>query len=71
MLLLGVDQPVDDFRDYLKFADIELYNRLVARSLELGIRLTPNRGRIYLSTQHTEADIQKTLQIFETIFSEF
>jgi glutamate-1-semialdehyde 2,1-aminomutase len=71
MLLLGIDQPVDDFRDYLKFADSERYNRLVARSLELGIRLTPNRGRIYLSTQHTETDIQKTLQIIETIFSEF
>ncbi|MCO7128158.1 aspartate aminotransferase family protein [Sporolactobacillus shoreicorticis] len=71
MLLLGVDRPVDDFRDYLRFADIERYNYLVARSLELGLRLTPNRGRIYLSTQHSEADIQKTLLIIENIFSEW
>jgi glutamate-1-semialdehyde 2,1-aminomutase len=71
MLLLGVDQSVNDFRDYLKFADSELYNHLVVRSLELGIRLTPNRGRIYLSTEHSEADIQKTLQIIETIFAEW
>lgn len=71
LLELGVDHPLNDFRECLTSIDQELYDRFVMRCLELGVRFTPNRGRIYLSTEHTEEDIQRTLNVIEKVFSEF
>jgi glutamate-1-semialdehyde 2,1-aminomutase len=47
------------------------YDRFVIRLLQYGIRFTPKRGRIYLSTQHTPKDIDQTLGAVEKVFSEF
>lgn len=69
ILEFGINQPLSDFRDCLTRLDNERYDQFVIQSLELGVRFTPNRGRIYISTEHTEEDIEKTLQVVEKTFS--
>lgn len=66
----GVDYPVKDFRDCLANVDYPLYNELFLKTTEYGVRITSARGRLYLSTAHTEEDIDKTLEVFEQILSE-
>ena len=69
-LQTGIDYPVKDFRDCLANVDYSLYNQLFLRMTEYGIRITSARGRLYLSTAHTEADIDQTIAVFEQILSE-
>lgn len=68
---IGVDYSVKDFRDVLSNVDREKYNKLFLKTSEYGVRITSSRGRIYLSTAHTEEDIDKTLKVFDQVFSEF
>ena len=69
-LQTSIDYPVKDFRDCLANVDYSLYNQLFLRMTEYGIRITSARGRLYLSTAHTEADIDQTIAVFEQILSE-
>jgi glutamate-1-semialdehyde 2,1-aminomutase len=69
-LQMGMERPAESFRDYLQNVDSEKYNRIFLKATKYGVRLTYSRGRIYLSTAHTEEDIEKTLAVFDQIFSE-
>lgn len=70
IIVFGMSNSPEDFRDYIEKADVEFYEQFVKKSKEYGIRFTSRRGRIYLSTKHTEGDIIKTLEVIEQIFSE-
>ena len=65
---LGIDRAPEDFRDCLKNVDKDSYDKLYLLATQYGVRLTSARGRIYISTAHTEEDISKTLKIFDYIF---
>ena len=69
-MLFGVKDPVEDFRDCLENLDYEFYNKVAQLSKEYGLRLTPKRGRMYLSTEHTEKEIDKTVAILKQVFAE-
>jgi glutamate-1-semialdehyde 2,1-aminomutase len=70
ILVFGMNKPAADFREFLEQAALLRYQQFVKKAREYGVRFTARRGRIYLSTQHTEADIQKTLQVIEQVFAE-
>jgi len=70
MLILGMNSSPKDFRDYIENADIEIYEKFVNKAKEYGVRFTSRRGRIYLSTEHNEDDIIRTLKVIEQVFSE-
>lgn len=70
ILMFGLKNGADDFRHYLTAADIAYYDLVVRKAREYGVRLTARRGRLYLSTEHSEADIAQTLQVMEQIFAE-
>lgn len=70
VLVFGMSKPAKDFREFLEKADSERYQLFVKKAREYGIRFTAKRGRIYLSTQHTEADIRRTLQVIAQVFTE-
>ena len=65
---LGIDRAPEDFRDCLENVDKDSYDKLYLLATQYGVRLTSARGRIYISTAHTEEDIDKTLKIFDYIF---
>lgn len=65
---IGIDRAPEDFRDCLKNVDKESYDKLYLLARDYGIRLTSARGRIYISTAHTEEDIDKTLEVFDYVF---
>lgn len=64
------EDPITDLRDCIARCDTKTYDRLYLKAREQGIRLTYKRGRIYISTAHTEEDIDTTLEIFDRIFAE-
>lgn len=65
---IGIDRAPEDYRDCLMNVDQEAYDKLFLLARDYGIRLTSARGRIYLSTAHTEEDIDKTLEVFDYVF---
>lgn len=65
---LTADEPLRDLRDLLARCRVDLYDRIWAYARERGVRLTPRRGRIYLSTAHTEQDIDRTLEVMDAAF---
>ncbi|MBR3641649.1 MAG: aminotransferase class III-fold pyridoxal phosphate-dependent enzyme, partial [Oscillibacter sp.] len=69
-LYFGFDDDVDDLRDWIGHADVAFYQRFVQRMESYGVRMTSKRGRIYLSTQHTNEDIAKTLDIADQVLGE-
>ncbi|RZI92822.1 MAG: aspartate aminotransferase family protein [Microbacterium sp.] len=64
---LGVDQiaTTDDFFA----ADTALYDHVAVEMLRRGIFLMPG-GRLYLSTAHTDEQIEKTITAFADVFAE-
>ena len=70
LIMFGVDRPVDDIRDYIENSDVAFYNQFFVKAKEYGVRLTYRRGRIFLSTKHTEEDIKKTLAAFDKAFAD-
>ncbi len=67
---VGIDRPVENFRDYLMNADRAMYNKIFLLTRDYGVRITSARGRIYVSTAHTEEDIKKTIEVFDQVFAE-
>lgn len=67
---VGMDRPPIDFRDWLHNADIGLYDQIFLRSRDYGVRWTERRGRINLSTEHTEQDIEITLAVLDQVLSD-
>lgn len=70
ILEFGMDRPCTDFRDFLQKNDARMYDKFVILAKAYGIRLTPKRGRIYLSKAHTKEDILKTLEVFDQVFKD-
>ncbi len=70
ILYFGFDEDVDDLRDWIEHADVAFYQKFVKRMEDLGVRLTSKRGRVYLSTAHTNEDIAKTLDIADQVVGE-
>lgn len=68
---IGVKRSVEDFRDCLAHVDKEKYGQLFLQCNAYGVRIASARGRLYLSTAHTEEEIDRTLQVFDHIFSTF
>jgi glutamate-1-semialdehyde 2,1-aminomutase len=52
---------VTDYRTYARICDTDTYHRLAGLLLDEGIRVIP-RGLWYLSTAHTEDDVEFTLE---------
>lgn len=69
-LYFGFDNDVDDLRDWLAHADVAFYQKFVERMERYGVRMTSKRGRVYLSTAHTDEDIKKTLSIADQVIGE-
>lgn len=63
----GIDSPMTEFRDNFK-VDKKTYLNFYKRCLDRGVRLHSGRGRFYISTAHTDKDVDKTLQVFEDVF---
>ena len=64
----GIDRPLNDFRDCLSSLDQTRYAQVVSMSEKYGVRFSDKRGRIYLSTQHTQEDINRTLEVLDQVF---
>lgn len=67
-LEIGMDRAPEDYRDYLENMDREAYDKLYLLTRDYGVRITSMRGRFYLSTAHTEKDIEDTLKVFDHVF---
>ena len=67
---VGMDRTPVDFRDWLKNSDVELYNRIFLRARDYGVRFTDRRGRVCLTTEHTGADIRRTMEVLDLVLSE-
>lgn len=59
-------QPVHDYRSSLA-ADQELYTQFVSAMVDRGVRIIP-RGNWFLSSAHTQADIDATLAAVDEVF---
>lgn len=70
ILYFGFDEDVDDLREWISKADTELYKKFVQGLESYGVRFSCKRGRIYISTEHTEEDIEYTLKVADQVFSE-
>ena len=58
--LAGQEQPVRNYRDVARTYDTERYSRFVRAIAARGVRLI-GRGIWYLSTSHTDSDLDQTL----------
>ena len=65
--IFGTGDPVYSYRDYLK-GDNELKNQFYAKLQSAGTRVTA-RGTWFLSTAHTDDDINETLAHVEKAWS--
>ena len=68
-LSFGIDAPMKDYADTFN-VDKKTYGIFYKECLKRGVRLHSFRGRFYISTVHTESDVQKTLEVFEEVFRE-
>jgi glutamate-1-semialdehyde 2,1-aminomutase len=65
----GITGPLADYRDTLK-VDKGRYQQFRTLCLERGIRLHPSRGRFYVSAAHTDADVDRTLEVADGVLAE-
>lgn len=65
----GISEKLNDYRDGFR-VDKMRYQTLRRGALERGIRLHPLRGRGYISTAHSDEDIEKTLSVIEEVMNE-
>lgn len=70
VLQLGTSKQATTFREFLENTDIKKYQKLFHIAKSYGVRITPLRGRIYLTTAHTEQDIDKSIEIFDAAFKD-
>ena len=62
-----MERAPKDYKDYLENVDSDMYDRLYLLTRDYGVRITSARGRIYLTTEHTEEDILKTMEVFDHV----
>lgn len=65
-LQFGIDHPMRDIRDNF-LVDKKKYAKFYKECLKRGVRLHSSRGRFYISTAHTEKDVQQTLEVFDQV----
>lgn len=70
VLYFGFDEDVSDLREWLSKADVPFYQKFVKGLESYGVRFSSKRGRIYISTEHTEEDIKYTLKVADQVLSE-
>lgn len=70
ILFFGFTEDPDGFREWLTKADVPFYEKFVEKCEQYGIRFTDRRGREYLSVQHTEDDVKRTLEVAEVVLNE-
>ncbi len=70
ILFFGFEEDPADFREWLSLADIPMYEKFIAKAEEYGVRFTDRRGREYLSTATSDADIQRTLEVADQVLAE-
>ena len=70
ILSFGYNEEPADFREWLQKADVNFYKEFTKRCEIYGIRFTDRRGREYLSTEHTEEDVKKTLEVADKVLEE-
>ena len=68
-IAFGISERLNDYRDSFR-VDKMSYQHFRKKNLERGIRLHPSRGRQYLSTAHTDEDVDSTLVVFEEALHE-
>lgn len=61
---------MEDLREWLSKADVAFYQKFVQCCEQYGVRFSSKRGRIYISTAHTEEDIQATLKVADRVLAE-
>ena len=66
----GFENDVEDLREWLGSADTDFYRQFVQGLESYGVRFSCKRGRIYISTAHTEEDIAYTLQAADQVLTE-
>lgn len=65
-LQFGIDRPMKDVRDNFQ-VDKKKYSFFYKECLKRGVRLHSSRGRFYISTTHTEKDVEETLAVFDQV----
>lgn len=65
----GIKEAMRDYRDSFK-VNKRMYHQFRKGCLEKGIRLHPSRGRLYLSTAHTDEDIERTLWAVDEVLND-
>ena len=65
-LQFGIDHPMKDVRDNFQ-VDKKKYSLFYKECLKRGVRLHSSRGRFYISTTHTEKDVEETLAVFDQV----
>ncbi len=64
----GIDRAPKDWRDVLENVDSKMYDNFYNLCRDYGVRITSMRGRIYISTAHTDEDIDRTIEVFKRVF---
>ena len=70
ILYFGFEDNPEDFRQWLSVADVPMYEKFVEKCEQYGVRFTDRRGREYLSTAHTDEDIERTLKVADIVLNE-
>jgi glutamate-1-semialdehyde 2,1-aminomutase len=65
-LAFGINDQLVDYRDSFR-VDKKKYQQFRTESLRHGVHCLSHRGRMYMSTAHTDEDIEKTLAAFEEV----
>jgi glutamate-1-semialdehyde 2,1-aminomutase len=60
----GAGQPPTDYRSFQRFSDAGRLRRFLHALQEHGVRPT-SRGTWFLSTAHTDADVEQTIRAAE------
>jgi len=68
-ITFGITEPLVDYRDGFK-VDKDLYHRFRMKMLKRGVRVHPTRSRQYMTSAHTEQDVEQTLAIIDEVFIE-
>lgn len=68
-LQFGISEPMSDYRDNFK-VDKSTYQVFYKKCLDRGLRLHPSRGRFYVSTAHTDKDVELTVAIIDEVLKE-
>lgn len=71
IVLDGIADGINDYRDYCQYVDTAKYSRFVQRLLDRGIYMTPSNGLHWIiSTAHTMQDVETLLAAVDEVCAE-